>query len=307
MSYDVLVYGPIFCDLIFTDLSGMPELGKELFAGDLTLALGGSAIVATGLHRLGARVGLIADLGNDPLSRVTAQLLEEMGLDCSLIRRHPHPLPQLTVALSFPKDRAFITRFKQPETPPDLAAVLRAHPTKHLHVCSYLAALETPDACQIAHTAGATISMDPGWDEQALLDPRLCAMIADLDVFLPSRSELCHIAQNEVVNQAAHQILNTMTHGMIIMKNGREGAESYSHHEQDCMQMPAIPVTAVDTTGAGDAFDAGFLYAYTKRNPLKNCMQVGAVCGGLTTTAKGGATATPTLKEMEKWLSKLPS
>lgn len=307
MSYDVLVYGPIFCDLIFTDLSGMPELGKELFAGDLTLALGGSAIVATGLHRLGARVGLIADLGDDPFSRVTAQLLEEMGLDCSLIRRHPHPLPQLTVALSFPKDRAFITRFKQPETPPDLATVLQARPTKHLHVCSYLAALETPDACQIAHATGATISMDPGWDEQSLLDPRLSAMIANLDVFLPSHSELCHIAQNEDANQAARQILNIMPHGMIVMKNGQEGAESYSHHERDCMQMPAIPVTAVDTTGAGDAFDAGFLYAYTKGNPLKNCMRVGAVCGGLTTTAKGGATATPTLKEMEKWLSKLQS
>jgi sugar/nucleoside kinase (ribokinase family) len=278
-----------------------------LFAGDLTLALGGSAIVATGLHRLGARVGLIADLGNDPFSRVTAQLLEEMGLDCSLIRRHPHPLPQLTVALSFPKDRAFITRFKQPETPPDLTAILQAHATKHLHVCSYLAALETPDACQIAHAAGATISMDPGWDEQALLNPRLSAMIADLDFFLPSRSELCHIARNEDADQAARQILDTMPHGMIVMKNGQEGAESFSHHEQDCIQIPAIPVTPIDTTGAGDAFDAGFLYAYTRGNPLKNCMQVGAVCGGLTTTAKGGATATPTFKEMEKWLSKLPS
>jgi len=307
MSYDVLVYGPIFCDLIFTDLPGMPELGKELFAGDLTLALGGSAIVATGLHRLGARVGLLADLGDDPFSRVVGQMMKDMELDCSLIRRHPHPLPQLTVALSFPKDRAFITRFKQPETPPDLAAVLRANPAKHLHVCSYLAALETPDACQIAHAAGATISMDPGWDEQALRDPRLGAMIADLDIFLPSRSELCHIAQNQDANQAVCQILETMPHGLIVMKNGREGAESFSHHAHECIQIPAIPVTPIDTTGAGDAFDAGFLSAFVNGHPLKNCMQIGTVCGGLTTTVKGGSTATPTTQEIKKWLSKLPS
>ena len=61
MKYDVLIYGPLFCDLIFTGLPAMPVLGTELFAEDLTIAIGGSAIVAAGLHRLGARVGLIAD------------------------------------------------------------------------------------------------------------------------------------------------------------------------------------------------------------------------------------------------------
>ena len=55
MLYDVLVYGPIFCDLVFTGLPGMPALGTEQYADDLTIAIGGSAIVAAGLHRLGRK------------------------------------------------------------------------------------------------------------------------------------------------------------------------------------------------------------------------------------------------------------
>ena len=132
MTYDVIVYGPLFCDLIFTDLPGMPELNTEIFAGDFTIAIGGSAIVAVALHRLGAKVGLIAELGNDPMSRMVATMMDDIGLDRTLIREHPRPLPQITVALSFPQDRAFVTRFERPESPPDLQSILSQHPSKHL-------------------------------------------------------------------------------------------------------------------------------------------------------------------------------
>jgi sugar/nucleoside kinase (ribokinase family) len=307
MKYDVLVYGPLFCDLVFTGLPGLPELSQELYADDLMLAPGGSAIVAVGLHRLGARVGLMADLGNDPFSRLLEELLEQTELDCSLIRKHPFPLPQLTVALSFPHDRAFVTRFERPKSPPDLANILREHPARHLHIGSFLAAFETPQVCQIAHAAGATVSFDPGWDEHALRDPRLLTVISKLDIFLPSCAELCHLAGLSDPAQAAQRVLATMRKGIIVMKDGAEGAVSFSSRENQCLRVPAIPVSPVDTTGAGDAFDAGFLSAFVQGHPLERCMQVGAVCGGLTATAKGGATATPTLQEVNQWLSKLPS
>ncbi len=305
MSYDILVYGPLFCDLIFTGLPAMPELGKELFASDFTVAVGGSAIVAAGLHRLGAKVGLIAELGSDPMSQLAAALLDALGLDRSLIRRHPHPLPQITVALSFPQDRAFITRFQRPATPPDLATVLRENPAKHLHISSFLAVFETPQAAQIAHAAGLTVSMDPGWDEQALRDPRVGQMIPALDIFLPSRSELCWIAGTEHYEQALAQVSARMPQGMIVMKDGKNGA--VAHRADVRERVTALPVTPVDTTGAGDAFDAGFLHAFVQGMPLQTCLQFGSICGALTTTAVGGATAAPTLEEVQTWLSKLPS
>lgn len=305
MHYDILVYGPIFCDLIFTDLPGMPALGTELFAGDFTVTVGGSAIVAAGLHKLGARVGLIADLGSDPLSRVMRTVLEDLGLDAMLIRRHPHPLPQVTVALSFPHERAFVTRFQRPAKPPDLAALLQTYPARHLHVCSFLAALETPAAAAIAHAADMTVSMDPGWDEAALRDPRLVAMVADLDFFMPNTSELCYLADAEDVTQAAARTLATMHGGMIVLKEGADGATAFAAG-QPPRKVAALPVTPRDTTGAGDAFDAGFLYSFLQGASLDKSLAYGAVCGGLSTTAAGGVDALPTRDEVIQWLAKLP-
>lgn len=300
MTYDVLVYGPLFCDLIFTGLDDMPTLGTEIFAGDFTMAVGGSAIVAAGLHRLGAKVGLIADIGNDPMSRIVEQLLDELGIERTFIRIHPRPLTQLTVALSFPQDRAFITRFEKPDTPADLAAILREHPARHVHIGSFLGAFDVPDACRIAHDAGATISLDPGWDEAALRDPRLHQMMTELDYFLPSYSELCFMMEDSEAEAALEKATNQMIHGSIIMKNGAEGATAWSKTLQVSAQ--ALPVTPIDTTGAGDAFDAGFLYGITRGYSIQESMRYGTVCGALTTTVIGGATGTPTLEDVQKWL-----
>lgn len=305
MTYDVLVYGPLFCDLIFTDLPDMPTLGTEIFAGDFTVAVGGSAIVAAGLHRLGARVGLIADLGNDPMSDLVRKMLDDMSVDRTLIRDHPYPLPQVTAALSFPHDRAFVTRFRRPDDVVDLSAVLRDHPAKHLHISSFLAALDNPKAPQIAHDAGLTVSFDPGWDETALHDARLHGIIANLDIFLPSVSELCHIMQQEKVEVALQQAADSMKDGIVVMKQGKAGAVAYGSDTYETVS--ALSVNTVDTTGAGDSFNAGFLFGYAQKQPLTRCLQYGAICGSLSTTRTGGATAAPTYDEVEQWLSKLQS
>ncbi len=305
MAYDILVQGPMFCDLIFTDLPSMPVLGEEIFAGDFTVTIGGSAIVAVGLQRLGANVGLIADIGNDPLSKLLKTMLHEMDVDTSLIREHPHPLPQVTAALSFPEDRAFVTRFVKPKTPADLRQLFTDHKAKHIHLSSFLGALETPDACRVAHEFGLTVSLDPGWDEEALRDPRLHQMITELDVFLPSESELCYIADTDDVEQALLQTAKTMDKGMIILKQGKHGATAYSETLRE--HVPALPVSPIDTTGAGDSFDAGFLFQYAQDKPLVDCMKYGAICGALSTTKAGGATSAPTHEEVKEWLSKLPS
>lgn len=300
MTYDVLVYGPLFCDLIFTDLPRMPEYGTEIFAGNFTMTIGGSAIVAAGLQKLGAKVGLIADIGNDPMSHLVANLLDDLNIDRTLVRQHPHPLTQLTVALSFPQDRAFITRFEKPESPANLETILRDYPAQHVHMCSFLGVFDAPDACRIAHDAGATISMDPGWDEDALRDPRLHNMMIELDYFMPSRSELSFMMDESDYEKALEKVSGQMKQGSIIMKNGSEGALAYGDNLEEF--APPLSVIPVDTTGAGDAFDAGFLYALTQDYDMKTCLRYGAVCGALTTTAIGGATGTPALEEVKKWL-----
>lgn len=299
-EYDVLVYGPTFCDIIFTGIPGMPQLGRELFANDLTLSLGGSAIIASGLRQLGLQVGLIADLGSDPFSRMVWELLEEKRIDRSLIRQHQGALKQVTVALSYPEDRAFVTRFEQPKTPLNLEDILRDNTARHLHICSFLAAVNNPYAPEIAHAAHMTVSGDFGWDEAALRDPKLKRVLAELDIFLPSKSELLQIAGINEGIQAAHKVFSMMKVGWLVVKDGAYGAYGYSSTEK--VHVPAIPIQPFETTGAGDAFDAGFIYAYLHKEPLKICMQYGAICGGLTTTLPGGTNGFPTIEELTSWL-----
>ena len=304
--YDVMVYGPIFCDLIFTGLPSLPVLGEELYAENLTVSLGGSAIVAASLQRLGVKVGLIANLGNDFFSTLIWHSLEEKGLDRSLIHRHPYSLKQLTVAFSYPKDRAFVTRFEQPEVIIDLGRILDKNPAKHLHICSFLAALNNPNAANIAHEAGLTTSADLGWAELSISDPKIEALIAELDVFLPSHSELIQLTHIEDTDQAANRTLSKMKQGILVVKNGANGATVFSQKSEKNVSINALPLEPVDTTGAGDAFDAGFIFGYINKKPLKTCLQYGVVCGGLTTTLPGGTQGFQTREEVEHWLQKLP-
>ncbi|MCI0478304.1 MAG: PfkB family carbohydrate kinase, partial [Anaerolineales bacterium] len=102
------------------------------------------------------------------------------------------------------------------------------------------------------------------------------------------------------------QMLLAMQRGKIILKQGADGATAYSANDLP-IHVPALPITPVDTTGAGDAFDAGFLREYVRGASLADCMRMGVVCGGLSTTARGGIGALPTLTEANEWLAKLQS
>lgn len=304
--YDVLVCGPIFCDLIFSGIPSLPRLGEELYARDFKIDIGGSAIVAHGLHRLGAKVGLVADLGNDPLSNVMWGILETKGMDTSLIQRHSSPLPQVTAALSFPEDRAFVTCFHKPGIRRDLQAIIEKNRSKHLHICSFLSAFDHPDAVQVAHSFGASVSLDPGWDADALQDPRLSSMAVGLDIFLPSKIEICQMEGESDPHLAAKMLHSKMKGGSLVIKDGEHGAWGYHGSSLDAISVSAIPVESVDTTGAGDAFAAGFLFGFIQGKPFETCMLYGTVCGGLTTTQPGGTAGFPTREEMETWLSRLP-
>jgi sugar/nucleoside kinase (ribokinase family) len=301
-SFDVIVYGSVYCDFIFTGLPGMPRLGEELYASGLHFELGGSAIVAAGLNKLGIKVGLLADLGTDPFSQMAWDMLKEIGLDRTLIRRFEIPLKQVTVALSFPKDRAFITCFQQPDKPPNIQSILNEYPSKHIHICGFKPALDSPQINQVAHQLGTTVSFDPGWDQRILKDQNLRKILQDVDIFMPNKVEMCHLTGESDLDLAASMLLDEMPNGTLIVKDGSYGAYGFASNNNVKIHTPAISVKPIDTTGAGDSFDAGFLFAFLQEKPLASCMQYGSICGSLSTTAIGGISGFPTLEEVEKWL-----
>jgi sugar/nucleoside kinase (ribokinase family) len=300
--FDILVCGPIFCDLIFTGLESTPILGQEIFSKGLTLTVGGSAIVASGLHRLGVKVGLVANLGNDPISKLTWDILGDLGLDRSLIHRFDQPLTQLTVALSYPEDRAFVTYIDLDENRPDIGSLLENTSAQHVHFGSFLAIMDQPGLIQKAHTSGLSTSLDPGWDQSTLVDLKFKQALGGLDIFFPNQLEFSQIADQQQLNLAAKYILDYMEGGLIAVKQGAEGAIAFTADRPKGTHSPAISVNAVDTTGAGDSFDAGFLYAYLNHQTLEDCLKIGVICGSLSTTRIGGIAGFPTIEEVQKWL-----
>ncbi len=307
MRYDVLLCGDYWYDLIFTDLPGLPELGREVFAGGFDQTPGGPFIHAVAMHRLGLRVGWAADFGNDPFSKSVIKAARREGLDDTLFQCHDRPYRRITAAASFPSDRAFLSYSDPgPATPAPLVALARH--TAHALMIPGLFFGPVFDAGQaLARAHEMKIVMDCQCTDETLDNPAVRGALERVDVFLPNSSEARQLTGSANTLEALRCLGDVCP--LVVVKDGPDGAHAIcrrppSRAGGETFYAPALPVKVIDTTGAGDAFGAGFLKAWLDGKPVAECLRWGNICGGLSTTARGGASATPTLKEVEKWLAK---
>ena len=301
--FDVLVAGEINPDLI---LSGnvLPDFGQvEKLVASYTLAVGSSsAIFACGAARLGLRVAFIGLCGDDVFGRFMLDEMQKRNVDVSNVIIRPDGQTGLSVILNQPfdyaqGDRAILTHLGlipnlQASDIPD--RLLRQ--ARHMHVASYF--LQTklqPDLSalfQCAHSLGLTTSLDTNYDPSEKwigFDELLSAT----DIFLPNKTEALSITQLDDVESAAKQLANKSK--LVAVKLGADGAMLRT--KDKTIFKPSIPVNIVDTIGAGDTFDAGFLYGYLNNWGLEQSLQLATVCGALSTQASGGTAAQPTLDE----------
>ncbi|MEZ4719324.1 MAG: hypothetical protein R2851_25030 [Caldilineaceae bacterium] len=158
-----------------------------------------------------------------------------------------------------------------------------------------------------------TVSMDPGWDEAALRDPQLAAMVAELDVFLPSALELCHMAgtdalTTDALTTAALTTCTAMADGaLLVVKQGAAGATAFTGAGMRRRTRGRAAGHARGHHRCGRCLRRRLPFGYVNKMPVDQCMRYGAVCGGLSTTGTGGIGALPTRTEVESWLPKLPS
>src|SRR5512135_1098656 len=90
-SYQVLLYGTYFLDLIYTGLPQFPEFGKDIYSREFEMRPGAAFYTALALHRLGVRCGWACAFGDDLFSRFVLERCQEEGIDDSLFERHPFP------------------------------------------------------------------------------------------------------------------------------------------------------------------------------------------------------------------------
>jgi sugar/nucleoside kinase (ribokinase family) len=298
---DVLVLGEANVDLIARAADPMPVYGQEKLLHDLVLTVGSSAcIFACQAAKLGLRTALVSVVGDDEFGRYLLRALGECGVDTARVERSSRLKTGVTLSLTTPGDRAMLTY------PGTIGALESAavdprwlEQARHVHVASYFlqAALAAglPELLARARRAGTTVSLDTGWDPAERWDGGLQATLAEVDLFLPNETEALNISGQASVWAALAELAGRIP--TVAVKLGAEGAIARSGAEM--AQVPAIAVEVVDTTGAGDSFDAGFVYGYLQGLPLARCLELGALCGGLSTRAAGGTTAQPSLEEIQ--------
>lgn len=295
--FDMVVVGDLNADLIL-NTTNVPTFGQvEKLVDDATLVLGSSAaIFACGAARLGLRVGFIGKVGNDTFGQFVTDQLTAAGVDTTGIVKDVSAKTGITVILSRGADRAILTylgAFGKLSFQDIDPAYLRQ--ARHLHIASYFLLRQLkPDVsrlCDLAHESGLSVSLDTNYDpaeEWAVGD-----LLQHIDIFLPNEVELCAIARQSDTELA----LNLIGHSVpiVAVKRGADGADlragSVAAHAD------IFPVEVVDTTGAGDTFDAGFLYAWLNGWSQEDALRFAATCGSLSTRTIGGTAGQPTLEE----------
>jgi sugar/nucleoside kinase (ribokinase family) len=286
----ILVAGEINVDLVFTHCQSPPEPGREVLAENFVMAPGSSSMIcAMGLARLGNAVRFHGKLGADQWGSYCLDALREAGIDITSLRPDVSLRTGISASLSTSDDRSLVTF-------PGAIAALRADDVDdamlaaadHLHVSSfYLQRALRPDCRALfarAHAAGLTTSLDPGFDPDRLWGSDLIDILTKVDVFLPNETEVAAITGKDQIASALRALENGRT--QTVVKCGSRGCISVNSGR--IQEVAAFAVDAVDSTGAGDSFDAGFLHAWLRRSSLRDCMRWGNACGSLSTRGIGG-------------------
>ena len=297
---DLVVLGDANPDLVLRGGDVVPAFGQaEHLVDEAGLTLGGSgAILAHGAAKLGLRVAMCAVVGDDLFGRFCREALETVGVETTGIVTDPTTPTGVTVVLSGDRDRAILT---SPGTIPALRADLIDRSllarAGHVHVSSYyLQASLIPGLSALfeqIRAGGATTSLDPNWDPSERWNGGLMELLRHTDVFLPNSIEATRMARTSDLEGAARSLAALAR--LVVVKNGDKGAVA-------CMDgtitvSDGVPTETVDTTGAGDSFDAGLLAAWLAGEPLERALAIANACGALSTRVIGGVGAQPTMAE----------
>jgi sugar/nucleoside kinase (ribokinase family) len=232
-------------------------------------------------------------VGEDNFSEVVLSALQKKKVDTSHVIKSNIYSTGATIVLNYDQDRAMVT---YPGAMNELClediTIETLSAARHMHFSScFLQPGIRPDLValfRLAKELGLTTSFDAQWDPEEKWDIPLDYLLPWVDVFLPNIQEFKFLTKCSTVEEGIGKLRDCAK--TIIIKNGSEGAIAWDG--TSLVTQPAFKNdTIVDCIGAGDSFNAGFIWEFINKKPLKKCLETAALTGALNTTRAGGTGA----------------
>lgn len=292
-SLDICIAGETNLDLILYGLPEQMPVEREILGDAFQMTLGGSSsILAHNLAILGTRVGFISDVGDDDMGKIARTYLDESGAELSHFRQKPGAQTGVTILLPHGRRRHILT---YPGVMPELSVsdldIAYLTSARHFHLSSLflLTGLHAglPRLFDDLKAAGLTLSLDTNDDPAGQWSGVLDLLLDRIDILLPNEEELLSITRAPNVEAALNLLAPRVP--LIVVKCGARGAivqfAGQRHH------VPSLLVQPVDTIGAGDSFNAGFLSTWLRGEDAVHAAAIGNLCGALSTLGAGGVSA----------------
>lgn len=307
-KYDILALGELNVDLLLNDIPSLPEIGKEIFAGKMKLALGSStAIFAANASSLGAKVAFLGAVGDDSFGRFVISSLHDKGVGTSSVLLKNDEATGLTVVMNYSDDRANVTypgamlHFGLKDINPDVLVEAR-----HVHISSIFLQpqllRDLPEILKLAKAQGCTVSLDTQWDpsEEWAVDYK--QILPLIDVFMPNEKEVLCLTKTNSIEDAIDAIKEYIN--VAVIKMGAKGSLMVDKGGHRNFMDAFLNREVVDAIGAGDSFNSGFIASMVKGRTLKVCQHNGNLAGAISTTAAGGTGAFANFESVRNAASK---
>ncbi|MEU0751599.1 carbohydrate kinase family protein [Streptomyces albogriseolus] len=301
-AWDVYLTGTVFLDIVFTGLDCAPVRGTETWARGMGSSPGGVANMATALARLGLRTSLAAAFGDDHYGEYCWDALEQgEGIDLSLSRTVPGWHSPVTVSMAYEGERTMVSHGHEP--PPEEPAP-DCPPRARAAVASLTLGRSAPWIAQAARK-GTRIFGDVGWDDTGAWDLAALHDLRHCEAFLPNAAEAMRYTGTDTPRAAAHALAEHVP--VVVVTLGAEGAYAVDRRTGETASVPAIEVEALDPTGAGDVFVAGFVTGSLAGWPLADRLAFAGLTAALSVQEFGGSLSAPGWAEIAAWWRRVQS
>jgi sugar/nucleoside kinase (ribokinase family) len=297
-DFDVLISGTVFLDIVFTDLPCPPSPGTEVWTGGMGSSPGGIANLAVATSRLGLRTSLVAGFGDDGYGEWCRRVLvEQESVDLSLSQTFEHWHSAVTVSMAYQNDRAMVTHG---HCAPKTATEMIGKPPSTRAV---VVELGGDPWWQLARQAGALVFADVGWDPSEVWDPRILDELDGVHCFMPNEVEAEAYTRTATPEAALVALAELVP--IAVVTRGSRGALALDAETGERVEVPSLPVTAIDPTGAGDVFGASLVVGTLAGWPLEHRLRFSSLCASLAVQQFGGALAAPGWGDIADWWAAL--